>query len=160
MGRIENRSEDVDIELLALLALPVLRGVWLLIGYISGNAFPQPLSEKEEAEMIRRLKAGDPMAREVLIERNLRLVAHVVKKFNTSEDTDDLISIGTVGLIKGIDTYDPGKGTRLATYTARCIENEILMFLRSRKRVRSEVSLYDPISVDREGNEIALVDYI
>lgn len=141
----------------------VLWQCWLFAwGFItSGNAFPHPLSPEEEAEHLARLAEGDEDARNTLIERNLRLVAHIVKKFdNTGEDTDDLISIGTVGLIKGINTYDPGKGTRLATYAARCIENEILMHLRSRKRARSEVSLHDPIGVDREGNEITLMDIL
>jgi len=141
--------------------MPLLRGVWLLIGYLSGSAFPQPLSEPEEADALRRLQAGDRKARQTLIERNLRLVAHIVKKFeNTGEDTDDLISIGTVGLIKGIDTFNPDRGTRLATYAARCIENEILMHLRVTKRRRSEVSIYDPIGYDREGNEIMLIDVL
>ena len=147
--------------LLALLALPFLRGFWLLVGYLTGNAFPQPLSEAEEASFLAGHLAGDPDSRQTLIERNLRLVAHIVKKFdNTGEETDDLISIGTVGLIKAIDTFDPGKGTRLATYAARCIENEILMFLRSAKKTKGEVSLYDPIGVDREGNEISLIDVL
>ncbi len=134
----------------------------LLVGCVSGGqSFPHPLSEEEEAHFLRRLSAGDEVARNVLIERNLRLVAHIVKKFdNTGQDVDDLISIGTVGLIKGITTYDRGKGTRLATYAARCIENEILMHLRAAKRARAEVSLYDPIGTDREGNEITLMDVL
>lgn len=112
--------------LLALLALPFLRGFWLMVGYLTGNAFPHPLSEAEEALYLAGHLSGDTVSRQTLIERNLRLVAHIVKKFdNTGEDTDDLISIGTVGLIKAIDTFNPGKGTRLATYSARCIENEM-----------------------------------
>jgi RNA polymerase sporulation-specific sigma factor len=151
----------MDFDIVALVVLPLLRGVWLLIGYLSGSAFPQPLSEPEEADALGKLKAGDRKARQLLIERNLRLVAHIVKKFeNTGEDTDDLISIGTVGLIKGIDTFNPERGTRLATYAARCIENEILMHLRVTKRRRSEVSIYDPIGYDREGNEIMLIDVL
>ncbi len=143
-------------------ALVLLRELLLLAGYITnGNTFPQPLTEEEEAEYLSLLAAGDGNARNVLIERNLRLVAHIVKKFdNTGEDVDDLISIGTIGLIKAINTYDSNKGTRLATYAARCIENEILMHLRSMKKIRSEVSLYDPIGVDREGNEITLSDVL
>lgn len=149
----------MDIDIVALVVLPLLRGVWVLVGYLSGNAFPHPLSEGEEASALQRMRRGDVEARHMLIERNLRLVAHIVKKFeNTGEDTDDLISIGTVGLIKGIDTFDMGRGTRLATYTARCIENEILMHLRAAKKLRGEVSIYDPIGYDREGNEITLVD--
>src|SRR5690554_3972827 len=104
---------------------------------------------------------GDADARNLLIERNLRLVAHIVKKFdNTGEDSDDLISIGTIGLIKAINTFDPDKKTRLATYAARCIENEILMHLRSSKKTRGEVLLYDPIGSDKEGNEITLLDIL
>ncbi|WP_420834791.1 RNA polymerase sporulation sigma factor SigK [Symbiobacterium thermophilum] len=134
----------------------------LLAGFVANSGtFPQPLSEEEEAKYLSRLQNGDEEARAVLIERNLRLVAHIVKKFdNTGEDVDDLISIGTVGLIKAIGTFKPERGTRLATYAARCIENEILMHLRSLKRVRGEVSLYDPIGVDREGNEITLIDVL
>ena len=148
--------------LLALLAVTVVQGLKILAGYLSNsNTFPQPLSEEEEARYLNLLQKGEGNARTVLVERNLRLVAHIVKKFdNTGEETDDLISIGTVGLIKAISTFDPSKGTRLATYAARCIENEILMHLRSTKRVRGEVSLYDPIGVDREGNEITLIDVL
>ncbi len=152
----------IESGILAAGAVVLLRAMTLLAAYVANaNAFPQPLSEDEEAACLDRLEAGDGEARNVLVERNLRLVAHIVKKFdNTGEDVDDLISIGTVGLIKGIGTFDRSKGTRLATYAARCIENEILMHLRSRKRVRSEVSLYDPIGVDREGNEITLMDVL
>ncbi len=152
----------VESGLLALLAVAVIKGLTMLAGYLANsNTFPQPLSEADEAKYLARLQKGEEEARSVLIERNLRLVAHIVKKFdNTGEETDDLISIGTVGLIKAIQTFDTGKGTRLATYAARCIENEILMHLRSTKRVRAEVSLYDPIGVDREGNEITLIDVL
>lgn len=148
--------------MLGSLAGAILRGMMLLAGFVTNSStFPQPLGEEEEARYLARLQEGDEDARAVLIERNLRLVAHIVKKFdNTGEDVDDLISIGTVGLIKAIGTFKPDKGTRLATYAARCIENEILMHLRSLKRVRGEVSLYDPIGVDREGNEITLIDVL
>lgn len=131
-------------------------------GFVANNnAFPAPLSEQEEAQYLSRMRNGEEEARNVLVERNLRLVAHICKKFdNTMEDVEDLISIGTIGLIKAINTFDPEKGTRLATYAARCIENEILMFLRSTRKTRSEVSLYDPIGVDREGNEITLIDVL
>jgi len=116
----------------ALMILSVTNGLMLLTSYISNNTFPQPLSEGEEAEYITRLNRGDSEARKVLTEHNLRLVAHIVKKFDGSgEDTDDLISIGTIGLIKAIDTYCPDKGTRLATYAARCIENEMLLTIPS-----------------------------
>lgn len=104
---------------------------------------------------------GDASARNMLIEHNLRLVAHIVKKFeNTREDVEDLISIGTIGLIKAIESYSEGKGTKLATYAARCIENEILMHLRALKKVKKDVSLHDPIGTDKEGNEITLIDIL
>lgn len=140
----------------------LLQGLSLLVAYVSnGNAFPQPLSEEEEAEYLIRMEQGDQEARNVLIERNLRLVAHIVKKFdNTGQDNDDLISIGTIGLIKAINTFDRTKKTRLATYAARCIENEILMCLRSSKRARSEVMLHEPLGSDKEGNEITLMDLL
>jgi len=145
----------------ALTAVSLVNGLLLLVSYIANNTFPQPLSEEEEAKYLRLLKQGDEGARNILAERNLRLVAHIVKKFDsTGEDSDDLISIGTIGLIKAINTFNPGKGTRLATYAARCIENEILMHLRFMKKVKAEVSLYDPIGVDKEGNEITLIDIL
>ncbi len=145
----------------ALMILSVTNGIILLTSYISNNTFPHPLSESAEAEYITRLNGGDQQARQILAEHNLRLVAHIVKKFDGSgEDTDDLISIGTIGLIKAIDTYCPDRGTRLATYAARCIENEILMHLRCVKKMRAEVSLYDPIGIDKEGNEINLLDIL
>ncbi|WP_420824556.1 RNA polymerase sporulation sigma factor SigK [Sulfobacillus harzensis] len=146
---------------LILVVVAAIRGAVWLAGYIGGNAFPQPLSEDEERLALERLKGGDLEARRLLIEHNLRLVAHVVKKYhNSGEDPDDLISIGTIGLIKGIDSFDPDKGVRLATYCARCIDNEVLMHLRLRKKTNREVSLYDPIGVDREGNEISLLDVL
>ena len=145
----------------ALTIVSLVNGLMLLVSYIANNTFPQPLSEEEEAKYLRLLARGDEVARNVLTERNLRLVAHIVKKFDSpGEDPDDLISIGTIGLIKAINTFNPGKGTRLATYAARCIENEILMHLRYTKKIRSEVSLYDPIGVDKEGNEITLIDIL
>lgn len=143
------------------LAASVVKGIALLVSYVTHNTFPLPLTEKEEKIYLEKLKTGDEEAKSVLIERNLRLVAHIVKKFdNTGEDIDDLISIGTIGLIKAINTFDPAKKIRLATYAARCIENEILMHLRSTRRVRTEVSLYDPIGVDKEGNEFTLTVYL
>lgn len=145
----------------ALTVISLINGILLLVSYISNNTFPQPLSEDEEAKYLELLAQGDEDARNVLTERNLRLVAHIVKKFDsTGEENDDLISIGTIGLIKAINTYDKGKGTRLATYAARCIENEILMHLRSTRKNRAEVSLYDPIGVDKEGNEFTLRVYL
>lgn len=125
------------------------------------KSFPKPLSTKEETEYLRRYKLGDKEARDKLIEHNLRLVAHIVKKYSmVDKETDDLISIGTIGLIKAIDTFDDEKGIRLATYASRCIDNELLMMLRSGKRLAKEVYLYDPIGSDREGNEINLLDII
>ncbi|MEW6423384.1 MAG: RNA polymerase sporulation sigma factor SigK [Bacillota bacterium] len=145
----------------ALALISLVNGLLLLVSYIASNTFPQPLSEEEEAKYLELLSRGDEKARNILTERNLRLVAHIVKKFDgTGEDPDDLISIGTIGLIKAINTYNPDKGTRLATYAARCIENEILMHLRFMKKVRSEIYLYDPIGTDKEGNEISLIDVL
>jgi len=112
----------------ALTVVSLVNGLLLLVSYIANNSFPQPLTEEEELKYLRLLTSGDEEARNILAERNLRLVAHVVKKFDgTGEDLEDLISIGTIGLIKAINTFNPGKGTRLATYAARCIENEILI---------------------------------
>ena len=126
-----------------------------------GGSFPKPLSAAEEAEYLERFAQGDPEARNVLIERNLRLVAHIVKKYYTqSSDQEDLISIGTIGLIKGISSFDPSKGARLATYAARCIENEILMYFRGQKRQQNEVSLSDTIDSDKEGNSLQLMDIV
>jgi RNA polymerase sporulation-specific sigma factor len=136
--------------------------VVLFIGYITNNAFPQPLSEEEENYYLERLFKGDPEARNTIIEHNLRLVAHVCKKKfeGASEENEDMISIGSIGLIKAIDAYDPTKGTRLATFAARCIENEILMHLRSLKKHRGKISINEPIGVDKEGNEITLTDVL
>ncbi len=126
----------------------------MFVAYVRNNAFPQPLPEVEEEKYLRLMGTGDPSARNKLIEHNLRLVAHIVKKFeNTGEDSEDLISIGTIGLIKAIESYQVNKGTKLATYAARCIENEILMHLRSLKKTKKDVSLHDPIGMDKEGNE-------
>lgn len=139
----------------------LINGVILLLSYISNNTFPQPLSRKEEKKCLDRLMKGDKEARNTLIEHNLRLVAHIIKKYdNTGEELDDLISIGTIGLIKAINTFNPDKGARLATYAARCIDNEILMFLRMIKKTRYDISLQDPIGVDKEGNEITLIDIL
>ena len=126
-----------------------------------GGSFPKPLSAAEEREYLRRYAQGDQEARDVLIERNLRLVAHIIKKYYTqSADQEDLISIGTIGLIKGISSFDPEKGARLATYAARCIENEILMYFRSQKKLQGEVSLSDSSETDKEGNALQLMDVV
>ncbi|WP_313756420.1 RNA polymerase sporulation sigma factor SigK [Tissierella sp.] len=140
----------------------ILRPFIILCGYmINSNSFPKPLSREEEERYLKLYSQGDENARNILIERNLRLVAHIVKKYsNTGKDTEDLISIGTIGLIKAIATYNPDKGTRLATYAARCIENEILMTIRSTKKTKIELSLHEPIGTDKEGNEINLLDIL
>ena len=125
------------------------------------GSFPRPLSASEERMWLERLAQGDPDARNVLIERNLRLVAHIVKKYYAqSSDQDDLISIGTIGLIKAINTFKPDKNIKLATYASRCIENEILMYFRSQKKLQGEVSLSETIESDREGNALQLMDVI
>ncbi|MDO4924558.1 MAG: RNA polymerase sporulation sigma factor SigK [Turicibacter sp.] len=132
-----------------------------LVGAINNQAFPNPLTAEEEEEYLNKMAEGDKDAREKLIEHNLRLVAHIVKKYqNQNDDKEDLISIGTIGLIKAIDSFSPDKGTKLATYAARCIDNEILMLFRSTKKMRNDVSLYDPIGYDKEGNEICLIDVV
>ncbi|MCY6372328.1 RNA polymerase sporulation sigma factor SigK [Clostridium ganghwense] len=140
----------------------MIENMTFLTAYVSnGTSFPQPLDEKEEKYYLKKLKEGDAISKSILIERNLRLVAHIVKKYSyPHKDIDDLISIGTVGLIKAIDSFDSSKGTRLATYAARCIENEILMLIRNTKKIKSEVYLQDPIGVDKEGNEISLMDVL
>lgn len=125
------------------------------------KTFPKPLSAREEKEYLERCKEGDREAREILILRNMRLVAHVVKKYQgTGYDTEDLISVGTIGLIKAINTFNLEKGARLATYAAKCVENEILMLLRASKKYSREVSLYEPIGVDKDGEAVSLVDVI
>lgn len=125
------------------------------------KSFPQPLTASEERYYMQKYTEGDLEAKHVLIERNLRLVAHIVKKYQSlEEDNEDLLSIGTIGLIKAVVTFNPDKNVRLGTYAARCIENEILMYLRSKKKSSKEVSLYEPIGTDREGNEIQLFDII
>jgi RNA polymerase sporulation-specific sigma factor len=133
-----------------------------LVAYVTnGNSFPQPLDDKEEEAYLKKLKEGDLLAKSILVERNLRLVAHIVKKYSyPGKEVDDLISIGTVGLIKAIDSFDVSKGTRLATYAARCIENEILMLIRNNKKTKGEVYLQEPIGIDKEGNEISLMDVL
>ena len=128
------------------------------------KTFQKPLSSREEVYYIQLMKNGGEeakKAREILIEHNLRLVAHIAKKYQSTEDElDDLISIGTIGLIKAVNSYDDTKGSRLGTYAARCIDNELLMMLRGKKKISREVSIYEPIGVDREGNEINLLDVI
>jgi len=139
-----------------------LKCIYLLASHVAGSySFPQPLTAEEEEYHLKRYAQGDEESKNILIEHNLRLVAHIVKKYaNIGKDQDDLISIGTIGLIKAISTFDPGKKTRLATYAARCIENEILMTIRSDRKLKGEVSLQDPIGIDKEGNEISLLDVL
>ncbi|GEN46462.1 RNA polymerase sporulation sigma factor SigK [Alkalibacillus haloalkaliphilus] len=148
------------ISLLKLLAL-IFQNPYLFIAYVKGNAFPQPLSPEDEKYYLQKWQEGDLDARNKLIEHNLRLVAHIAKKYEQNkEDQEDLISIGTIGLIKGVESFSLDKGTKLATYVARCIDNEILMFLRSSKKSNKDVSLQDPIGHDKEGNEISLIDVL
>lgn len=134
----------------------------VVFGYIQGgNLFPEPLSPEEEKICIENMSNGDEEARNILIERNLRLVAHVSKKYSTTNiDQDDLISIGTIGLIKAINSFDYTKNIKLATYAARCIDNEILMFIRSNKKTKSEIFLNEAIGKDKDDNEISLIDVI
>ncbi len=125
------------------------------------KTFPKPLSHGEEKLYLKRCKEGDQTARNMLIEHNMRLVAHVVKKYQCQEyDTEDLLSAGTIGLIKAVNTFDADKGSRLATYAARCVENEILMLLRAGKKRAKEVSLFEPIGTDKDGETVSLVDVI
>lgn len=139
----------------------ITHNAWLMLSHIAGrSSFPKALSIQEENELIRRIQSGDETARQLLIEHNLRLVAHIAKKYaHSGIDSDDLVSIGSIGLIKAVRSYKPESG-RLATYASRCIENEILMALRSSKKTRSEISLNDPIGSDAEGNEITLIDVL
>ncbi len=132
------------------------------VGYISGsNLFPEPLTAQEEKIYLEQLKSGDEEARNILIERNLRLVAHVVKKYaNTKVEQDDLISIGTIGLIKGINSFNVEKGSKLSTYVSRCIDNEILMYLRSTKKLNAEVYLNEPIGKDKDDNVVTLQEVL
>jgi len=143
------------------LLLELVKQLVFLTGYISQNAFPQPLEEADEEEWIKRLQQGDAEAKEVLIQHNLRLVAHIAKKFdNVAEDQEDLISIGTIGLIKAINTFNPDKKAKLGTYAARCVENEILMHIRAQRKHKCEISLNEPIGTDAEGNQISLRDVL
>ena len=127
----------------------------------SNNSFPDPLTKEEEDLYVEKAKLGDKEARSKLIEHNLRLVAHIVKKYDTkNEDTDDLISIGTIGLIKGVDSYSKKKNTRLTTYAARCIENEVLMHFRNNKKRSKDISINESVGFDKEGNEITILDIL
>ena len=139
----------------------IVQNLTFFTGAYSNNVFPEQLSKELEDEYIKKAKSGDKEARNKLIEHNLRLVAHIVKKFEaTGHDIDDLIGIGTVGLIKGIDTYSENKKVKLATYAAKCAENEILMYFRADKKNSKNVSLYEEISYDKEGNKITILDIL
>lgn len=128
---------------------------------IGGDCFPKPLSTEDEAKYLKAFwENGDQRAKEMLIKHNLRLVAHIAKKYQGAEDNDDLISVGSIGLIKAINTYAPNKGTQLATYTARCIENEILMLLRANKKHKNNVSIYESVGSDKDGNELSIIDLL
>lgn len=138
-----------------------LKELFFFTGSYSNNIFPDPLTDEEEEKCIKKMQDGDKGARNKLIEHNLRLVAHIVKKYEHSkEDADDLISIGVIGLIKGIDSFSNTHGTRLTTYAARCAENEILMYFRNSKKHSKNVSLNEPIGFDKDGNEITFIDVI
>lgn len=142
--------------------LSIISNMLCLILHVTDtDSFPKPLSKKEEKELLERMSQGDDYARKKLIEHNLRLVAHIVKKYYANySDQDDLISIGTIGLIKGINSFKCDKGTKLATYCARCIENEILMYFRNSRKLSQEISFNDPIDTDSEGNPLTLMDII
>ena len=141
--------------------IEILRGLTLFTASYSNNVFKDPLSKEEEEKYLALARTGDKDARNKLIEHNLRLVAHIVKKFDyKSTEQDDLISIGTIGLIKGVDSYKPKHGTRLTTYCARCIENEILMFFRSNNKNNKNISINESIGFDKEGNEITILDIL
>ncbi len=140
----------------------LLQKLWLFALHLEdGFNFPDPLSSKEEQMYLRKMAEGDNRAKDILIERNLRLVAHIVKKYYSSNvENDELISIGTIGLIKGINSYKPDKGVRLSTYVSRCIDNEILMYFRARKKSALDVSFDEPIEQDGEGNPLTLMDIV
>ena len=138
-----------------------LKFISLMLGIDEMHSFPPPLSKKEEEEMFKRMKENDKVARDIIIERNLRLVSHIIKKYYSSyQGSDDLLSIGSIGLIKATDTFKYDVGTRFATYAAKCIQNEILMFFRSQKKMQNEVSINDTIDIDKDGNPLTYLDII
>ncbi len=142
--------------------------IWTILGKIvfftgsigNKNSFPKPLTKEQEEKYLALVAQGDKQAKEILVKHNMRLVAHIVKKYTGAAETDDLISVGSIGLIKAISTYKPGRGTALATYTARCIENEILMLIRSNKKHKTTISLAEPVGTDKDGNELTLMDLL
>jgi RNA polymerase sporulation-specific sigma factor len=146
---------------LSVLSFAAANLIYFVLHVTNSGSFPRPLTAEEERQSLARLAAGDESARSELIEHNLRLVAHIIKKYySNARDQDDLISIGTIGLIKAVSTFDSGKGTRLATYAARCIENEILMYFRSQKKSAQDIYISDPIDTDRDGNQLVLMDVL
>lgn len=141
--------------------LSFLSRIFCFTSYVNNKgSFPKPLPPKEEYEYLMRAKNGDAEAREVLIRHNLRLVAHIVKKYSSAGEADDLISVGSIGLIKGIESFKYGKGSQLATYVAKCIDNEILMYIRSNKKHRNTLSLSESVGIDKDGNEITLMEIL
>ncbi|MEE1024558.1 MAG: RNA polymerase sporulation sigma factor SigK [Acutalibacteraceae bacterium] len=139
----------------------MIKSVFMILNVSNPDEFPRALKPDEESELLEKIANGDENARKKLIEHNLRLVAHVIKKYySAGYDQDDLISVGTIGMIKAVNSYSADKNTKLATYAARCIDNEILMYFRSQKKVMQNVSMSDPIDVDKEGNELTLIDII
>jgi len=160
---MENSYQNKGGHTMLSTALLLLKSSLFLSLHLSGtgSSFPKPLSTEEEQMYLIRYAQGDLEARNILVERNMRLVAHIIKKYYTqSVDQDDLISIGTIGLIKGISSYKPEKNVRLATYAARCIENEVLMFFRSQKKLQGEVSLSETLETDKDGNNLFLMDIV
>ncbi len=168
---MQSKNQFPILYMQVLYIFKVCGGVFVFLGFLqfifmfsyvtNSNSFPQPLSAEEEKKYLEEYDNGSEEAKNILIERNLRLVAHIVKNYsNFSKDSEDLISIGTIGLIKAITTFKTGKGVRLSTYAARCIENEIFMYMRSIKKYANDAYLQDPIGVDKEGNEITLIDKI
>lgn len=148
--------------MLGAMVLTLLGGLWLLTLHVStSGSFPRPLTAKQERDCLERMSRGDRAARNELVEHNLRLVAHIVKKYYAvSGEQDDLISIGTIGLIKAVETYNLEKKTKFATYASRCIENEILMYFRARRKTAGDVSLEDPLDTDRDGNSLTLMELV
>ena len=141
--------------------LALLKNLIIFSSYVTEkSSFPKPLSKEKEKEYLEKSAQGDKEAKEVLVKHNLRLVAHIAKKYSNYGDNDELISIGSIGLIKAIESFKPDKGTQLATYASRCIENEILMTMRTSKKHRSNVSLNEPIGVDKDGNELVIMDML
>lgn len=141
--------------------LALLKNLIIFSSYVTEkSSFPKPLSKEKEKEYLEKSAQGDKEAKEILVKHNLRLVAHIAKKYSNYGDNDELISIGSIGLIKAIESFKPDKGTQLATYASRCIENEILMTMRTSKKYRSNVSLNEPIGVDKDGNELVIMDML